>query len=116
MADWSKNNRACTTLWTTLFITQQLITNFDDSGELAMNDLTFFNPLDSADSRKQAATLLADQLDNTFRNGGFSAILEAEIDRTKAVSGMVEILTDKDKLVKDLAENVDSSYIFWGEK
>lgn len=116
MADWTKNNRACTTLWTTLSVTQQLTTNFDDSGDLAMSDLTFLNPLDSADLRKQAATLLADQLDNTFRNGGFNAVFEPEIDRTKAVSGMIEMLIDKDKQVKELAENIDNSYSFWREK
>jgi len=114
MADWTKNNRACTTLWTTLFSMQQLSTNFDDSGELKMNDLTFFNALGSADLRRQQATIIADQMDNVFRMGR-GAKYEDNVDRTKAMSGMIDILTDESKQVKDLASNVDDSYSFWGE-
>jgi hypothetical protein len=114
MADWTKNNRACTTLWTTLFNMQQLSTNFDDSGDLKINDLTFYNALGSSDLRRQQATIIADQLDNIFRVGR-GAKYESEIDRTKAIAGMVSILTDENKFVKDLASNVDDSYNFWDE-
>lgn len=114
MANWSKNNRACTTLWTTLFSMQQLSTNFDDSGDLKMSDLTFYNTLGSSELRKQQAKIIADQLDNVFRIGR-GAKYEDNIDRTKAMDGMVEILTDDSKQVKDLASNVDDSYNLWGE-
>ena len=114
MADWSKNNRACTTLWTTLNKMEQLSTNFDDSGDLKMNDLTFYNALGSADLRKQQAIIIADQLDNIFRIGR-GAEYETDIDRTKAISSIVQILTDEEKLVKDLASTVDDAYNFWGE-
>jgi hypothetical protein len=114
MADWTKNNRACTTLWTTLFKMQQLSTNFDDSGELKINNLTFYNSLGSAELRKQQAIIIADQLDNVFRIGR-GAEYEKNVDRTKAISCTVDILTDEDKLVKDLASAIDDSYNFWGE-
>ena len=114
MADWTKNNRACTTLWTTLYTMQQLSTNFDDSGELKMNDLTFFNALGSSDLLKQQAMIIADQLDNVFRNAR-GAKYEANFDRTKAIGNMAEILTVEDKQVKDLASTVDAAYNFWGE-
>ena len=114
MADWSNNNRACTTLWTTLFNMKQLITNFDDSGVLKMSDITFFNSVSSSDLRKQQASIIADQLDNIFLVGR-GAKYEEGIDRTKAMSGMIEILTDGDKQLKDLASNIDDSYNFWGE-
>lgn len=114
MADWSKNNRACTTLWTTLTKMQQLSTNFDDSGDLKMNDLTFYNALGSADLRKQQAIIIADQLDNIFRIGR-GAEYEKDIDRSKAISSIVAILIDEEKLVKDLASTVDDAYNFWGE-
>lgn len=114
MTEWAKNNRACTTLWSTLFNMQQLFTNFDDSGELKINDLTFYNALGSADLRSQQATIISDQLDNIFRLGR-GAKYEDGIDRTIAMSGMVEILTDENKTIADLASNIDDSYNFWGE-
>ncbi|WP_430403689.1 hypothetical protein [Fluviicola sp.] len=114
MADWTKNNRACTTLWSTLFNMQQLSTNFDDSGDLKIDELTFYNALGSSDLRRQQATIIADQIDNIFRVGR-GAKYESEIDRTKAIAGMVTILIDENKFVKDLASNVDDSYNFWGE-
>jgi len=114
MPDWSKNNRACTTLWTTLSSMQQLSTNFRESGELTMSDLTFFNTLGSSELRKQQAKIVADQIDNAFRIGR-GAKYEQGVDRTKAMDEMVKILTDETKTVKDLAVNVDESYNFWGE-
>lgn len=115
MAAWSKNNRACTTLWTTLYSMQQLSTNFDDSGDLKMKDLTFFNSLGSAELRKQQATIVADQLDNVFRHGS-GASFETDMDRTKAMSCMIEVFTDEEKLVQDLASTIDDLYSFWGER
>lgn len=114
MADWSKNNRACTSLWTTLFSMKQLSTNFDESGDLKMNDLTFYNELGSSDLKQQQAKIIADQIDNIFINGR-GAKYESGIDRTKAISGMITILTDESKLVNDLASNVDGSYSFLEE-
>lgn len=114
MAIWTKNNRACTSLWTTLFSMQQLRTNFDDSGELKMNDLTFYNSLGSTELRQQQAMIVADQLDNVFRIGR-GAKYELGAGRTSSISAMVSILTDENKLVADLAEVVDSNYKLWGE-
>lgn len=114
MADWTKNNRACTTLWTILFKMQQLKTNFEESGDLKMSDLTFYNVLSSSDLRNQESKIIADQLDNVFRVGR-GAKYEDGIDRSKAISGMIEILSDEDKLLKDLSSNIDDSYLFWGE-
>lgn len=114
MAEWSRNNRACTTLWSTLYTMQQLTTNFDESGDLKMNDLTFFNMLSSSDLRKQESKIIADQLDNVFRIGR-GAKFEQGIDRSKAISSMIEILSDEEKQVNELAFTVDEAYLFWGE-
>ncbi|PSL48345.1 hypothetical protein CLV51_1021212 [Chitinophaga niastensis] len=114
MATWSKNNRACTTLWTTFSLMQQLSTNFDDSGELHIKDLTFYNVLGSADIKKQQANIIADQLDNIFRLGR-GATYEKNIDRAAAMTAMNSILIDPEKQLKDLAEVLDNTYIFWGE-
>ena len=114
MADWSANNRACTTLWSTLFYMHQLATNFDESGDLAMSDLTYFNPLSSSELRRQQAIILADQLDNIFRIGR-GAQYENNVDRTNAMNSIITILIDGKNMVKDLAKTVDDSYRFWGE-
>ena len=114
MADWTENNRACKTVWTTLSVLNQLKTNFADSGELKMNDLAFFNPLDSVEMRKQQAAVIADQLDTTFRVGR-GAKYEIGFGRTKAFSGMIAILTDAEKQVADLAAAIDTFYNFLGE-
>jgi hypothetical protein len=115
MADWSKNNKACITLWTTLYTMKQLSTNFDDSGDLKMNELTFYNSLESATFRKQQSIIIADQLDNVFRNGS-GATFEVGFERTKAISKILELLIDEEKQVKDLALIVDDIYNFWEEK
>lgn len=114
MAEWSTNNRACTTLWTSFFVMRQLVTNFDDSGDLPMSDLTFFNTSASAELRQQQAIIIADQLDIVFRLGR-GAQYESNIDRTIAITNMIEILIDGKKLMKDLAKAVDDAYKFWGE-
>jgi hypothetical protein len=114
MGQWSKNNRACTTLWSTLHLLQQLTTNFNDSGKLTMSDLTFYNPLSSAQQRRQESFVLADQLDNIFRKIR-GATYEAGVERTEAIHIMVEKLVIKSAEVQDLAECIDTSYAFWGE-
>ena len=114
MAKWTTTNRACKTLWTSLSTMDQLSSNFDESGEIKMCELTFFNPLVSSELRKQQAAMVADQLDNIFRNGR-GATFERNTDRGKAVTRMREILADESKLLCDLAHVIDESYQFISE-
>jgi hypothetical protein len=114
MAEWLKNNRACEALWTSLYRMRQIFENFEDSENLQINSLLFYSSLDSAELRKQQANLIADQLDNTFRNGR-GAVYENGIDRTSAIQNMVDILTEGDKTLNDLASAIDNCYKFWGE-
>ena len=115
MADWTTNNRACKTLWTSLSTMNQLSANFEDSGNLKMQDLTFYNPTVSGELLKQQATMVADQLDTIFRNGR-GAKFEVNIDRTKAINAMIDVLVDGEKQVKDLASKVDDAYKFISEQ
>ena len=115
MADWTTNNRACKTLWTSLSTMNQLSANFEDSGNLKMQDLTFYNPTVSGELLKQQATMVADQLDTIFRNGR-GAKFEVNIDRTKAINAMIDVLVDGEKQVKDLASTVDDLYKFISEQ
>jgi len=114
MSNWSNNNRACTNLWVMLYRMNQLKTNFADSESLKMNDLTFFNGLNSAELRKNEALMIADQLDNIFRMG-LAAVYETGIDRSGAMGNMVTFLTDGDKTLSEMASEVDTLYKFWGE-
>jgi hypothetical protein len=114
MADWSKDNRACKALWTCLYRMKQVSANFDDSGSLQINSLLFYSTIDSAELRKQEAISIADELDTVFRNG-LGTVYENTIDRTSAMQQMVNILTDGNKSVTDLASAVDACYKFWGE-
>lgn len=114
MGIWNKNNRACTTLWSTLYTMQQFKSNFADSGSKLMIDLTFYNALSSGELIKQEATLLADQLDNVFRNAR-GAKYEKGYNRSKTLTNLITVLIDREKQVSDLAETVDEAYLFWGE-
>lgn len=114
MSNWSKNNRACTTLWTSLHSMEQLKNNFAESGDLNIRELTFYNALSTTEFRKQQAMMIAEELDNIFRNGR-GASYEAACSRTQAISAMLEVLSDENKLLSELALAVDECYAFWGE-
>jgi hypothetical protein len=114
MAIWNSNNRACTTLWLTLYTTNQLTTNFPDSGTLKMNDLTFYNELSSPEQRAHEISMFADQLDNIFINGR-GAEYEDSVDHSSAIAGLISVLSDKTKEVQDLAAEADDIYKFWKE-
>jgi predicted RNase H-related nuclease YkuK (DUF458 family) len=112
--DWSKNNRACTTLWTSLYSMRQLSISFTESAELKIKDFTFYNALISSELRLQQATIIVEQLDNIFRNGR-GANYENEFNRGKSISAMLSVLSDETKSIVDLAAVVDNCYSFWGE-
>jgi len=112
--EWSKNNRACTTLWTSLYSTKQIGTSFSESGKIKMSELTYYNPLVSADLKKQQATMLAEQLDNIFRNAR-GAHYEEGVLRDKAISSMVNVMSKEENTLCELAGVVDAAYLFWGE-
>jgi hypothetical protein len=115
MLEWSKNNRACTTTWTTLRVLDQNGRTFDKSGPVKMEQLTFWNKAASAQMRKLQAQTLSTQIDNVFRliRG---AKYESGVTRAQAIAGMVATMTDAEKTIADLAEVNDASYQFWGEK
>ena len=114
MAIWSKNNRACTTTWTTLRVLDQLDEVFKDSEDIMMSELGFWNAVASADRRRQQASTLASQMDNVFRLVR-RAKYEGGVGRDEAVSGIIDTLINGDATVSQLAEVIDQMYMFWGE-
>lgn len=115
MCTWNKNNRACTTTWTTLRVLDQNMKIFNDSGTVKMSNLTFWNPTASADMRKFQATALANQMDNVFRLIR-RAKYENDVTKEKAVTDITNTLINEDKTICNLAEVIDVDYLFWGEE
>ncbi len=111
MASWDKDCRACKVLWTTLFSLKQLFTTFDESGELAIGDLSFYNKLGGSELRKQEATALTTQLDK-FLTGVRGAQYAEPTNQNQALSEMLQILMQEKSKVKDLAKAVKSNYVF----
>ena len=114
MADWNPNNLACQCTWANLFALRQSQKPFKNSGDIEMQDLLFFNPAASDDVLENEAKMLADELDVIFRQVD-GAKFETGITRKKAHAEMVEILKDATKTMAELAEVIDSNYLFWGE-
>lgn len=115
MCTWNKNNRACTTTWTTLRVLDQNKKVFKDSGEVKMPELTFWNPAASAEMRKLQAASLANQIDNVFimiRKAKY----EENITKEKAITGITNALINEENTICNLAEIVDADYLFWGEE
>ena len=98
MANWSKNNRACKTTWTTLRVLEQNSKAFVDTGDVTMKDLTYWNATATADMREFQAEVLATQIDNVFRLIR-KARYEDGVDKEKAVSDMSGVLKSEGCLV-----------------
>jgi hypothetical protein len=114
MADWSVNNRACTSTWMALRLLAQHKRVFSKTGELEMQQLAFWNSATSDEMRDIQARALAVQLNNVFR-GIDGATLEPGVKEADAVSEMEAVLVDSEKTVADLASINDSNYRFFGE-
>jgi len=112
---WTNNNLSCINTWAFLRALGELKAIFKNAGDLTMDQLAFWNPLDSAEARRTAAMALASQLDRMFIMG-LRAEYEPNFNRTKAVTAMTDILVQKPKTVCELAEAVNEAYRFAGEK
>lgn len=114
MAKLSNNNRAHKTAYTTLVILHQLEAPWDEAADVKMSELRHFAPSDSSEMREMHARTLAHQIDNVYRMVR-GARLEPDMSLNDAIEGMVEILTDGDRTVFDLAQASDAGYRFFGE-
>ncbi|MGA1794561.1 MAG: hypothetical protein ACMUIL_01775 [bacterium] len=115
MADWSKNNRACKTTWFTLHVLNQNDKPFKDSGNVRMNELTFWNQSVSAEMRQIQARALSIQMHNNFTMIR-RAKLEDGVEPEKAIGSMVDVLMNGSKTISDFAGVIDENYLFLGEK
>src|SRR5688572_6762217 len=114
MAEWSVNNRACTSTWMALRILAQHRRVFSKTCELTMQQLAFASSAISNDMRDVQARTLALQLNNVFRRID-GATLEPGVTEGQAVAAMEAVLVDDDQTVADLASVNDGNYRFFGE-
>lgn len=112
---WNNNNLAHTDTWGYLFVKEELNVNFADARDVRMNELAFYNSAASSEFIAIDAKELAASLDRAFRKKS-RAGFEKDWTVPKAVAAMQDILKDKDKLVCELAVQVDEIYTFTGEK
>ena len=114
MAEWSVNNRACTSTWIALRLLAQHKRVFSKTGSMTIGQLAFRNSAASDELHEVQARTLAQQLNNVFRNID-GATLEPGVKEGDAVSAMEDVLVDDEKTVADLAFVNDSNYRFFGE-
>jgi len=114
MAEWKRNNLACVTTWVTLRVLEQSSEVFNNSADVKMKDLTYWNTAASADMRKIQATTLAHQIDNIFMEMR-GAIYEEGKEKEQIIGDILVVLTDAGKTMRDLAAVADANYLFWGE-
>lgn len=114
MSEWNNNNLACLKTWIHLKVLNQHNKVFKDTGDLKMNQLTFWNQAASPESRSESAKTICIQLDNMFRLHD-KTVYESGSNQESAVENMHSIMTIEDKTVELLAFNIDNNYKFRGE-
>ena len=113
--DWNNKNLADTTTWLFLSIYEDLNVKFSEASSVKMTALAFYNPDVSPDMLEAEARATAAILDRAYRTKS-GATFEGGWTVPKAVEAMTIILKDKDKMVYELAAQVDEIYKFIGEK
>jgi hypothetical protein len=106
---YSGNNVAHTDTWGYLFDWEEVDRNFKDARDLAIKRFAFFNNAQSPEGRKADALLLAAKLDRAFRKES-AATYEDGWNRGKAVNDITETLADGEKLLCELAVQMDDIF------
>ncbi len=115
MNNWYQNIDTCKILWNALFNLKQISTGFNESGEIKIKELSFFDSVRNNQILNQQAFVVAYQLDTIFRSKQ-EVSYQKYINRSTAVSSMFNILTDDTKKLKDLASMIEKCYLFFKEK
>lgn len=114
MANW-KNNLSYGYTWLTLLRLKQIDVVFNESKDIKMSELAFYNPTIADDLLRTEALNLANTIDSAFIVG-MGAKLESNITREKAINSMVAVLIDETKTIEDLAVMNDENYLFLNEQ
>ena len=115
MGNWTKDNRACLTTWSTLRTLDQHKEVFSKSGSLAMKQLAFWNSTATPGMRDLQAKALAGQMDSVFRNIR-KANYGGGVNTERAIADMTTVMSDGDKTVSELASVIDQDYEFREEQ
>lgn len=113
---WSKDVRACKTLWTTLVALDQMSEQelFGTAGQKLMKDLTYFASIAGGGTLETRTKGLAFDLDQVFKSLR-GAKFESGVTRVAAIDAMYGVLIEPEQTVEQLAEVVDAQYEFVGE-
>jgi hypothetical protein len=114
VAALDKNVRAHLRTYFGLVVLKELEVSFNDAGNSKVTELRMYQPNIGADALRQNAEILAHQLDNFFRMI-HKAILEPDKTLHDAIGGLVNVLIDRQKTIFDVAQQIDSTYLFVGE-
>ncbi len=108
---WTSTSDLCYAVYGALLELKQFDekTQFDVAGALRMQDLQYFNVAASTDINNASALKIAKVLDNIL-TASFAAIYKTGFTAAKAVSTLLPILENENKLVSDLSNTVDTIY------
>ena len=112
--EWNQDCEACKNLWAALTQLKQIKNKtYEESEDIKMSELTFYNSTLSDEALRIEAKMVADGLDDIFKQSG--AEYEEGVDYKKAIDSMIEVLIDEEKTVHDLTHTVDALYHFFQE-
>lgn len=113
--DWKPNNLACTNTSGALNALEEIRAKFSAAGAIAMEDLAYWNKVQSNDLRATEAAGLAGRIDLMFKKL-LGAKYETDVTRAIATGAMQATLTQAKQTVAHLAAVVDANYRFRGEQ
>jgi hypothetical protein len=113
MSKWSNENTSCIKTWITLKELDQIDKNFEQSGDIKMEELTFWNSSTSEEMRNIQANTIAIEMDKIFIKDGSK--YELSSNKEKSINEIVKTLLVSDKTINDLASINDINYKFYKE-
>ncbi|OGU33602.1 MAG: hypothetical protein A2057_04550 [Ignavibacteria bacterium GWA2_35_9] len=114
LINWNSDNIACLKTWIHLKVLDQHNEVFSEAGIIRMYQLKFWNQSASAELRSTAAKTICSQLDNMFRLFD-KAVYETGSNNSNAIEAMLQVMTNEENTILDLAMKVDDNYKFRGE-
>ena len=108
---WSKNARASTILWLTLYQLGELNSPFNRSGGMRMQELFYWNSAADEELRQAEAKQLADEMDSIF-TGLRMAEYRSGVEQDMARYMLKDYLLRKDTTLSEMADKADEYYVF----
>ncbi|GAB3902436.1 hypothetical protein [Mucilaginibacter boryungensis] len=110
---WVTTSKTCVSVYGALDDMNQFAQpkTFEESGPMAMQELQFFISLASGDLNAESAMAIAMTFEGLL-NASYAGQYKTGVDANKAITKIVAMLEIATKTVAQLAEVVDTIYIF----